>query len=195
MKKIQDLRPKDFDIKQLDNELASMALIRALPEEYSAFVSTLLLKDDLDKAKIHQAFVTEDIQHRHRADHSAAAIAMSAALAKITCDFCGWQGHSQSNCRRYKAAQQQAKQPKSSNRRGKKGQEQANLSSNDDKSKKDETEFAGNASTRLPDQSDPSLPMQLDADFDWIADSGATCHMTPHRNWVKNMPHIASQSN
>ncbi|KNZ72084.1 hypothetical protein J132_04365 [Termitomyces sp. J132] len=188
MKKIQDLHPKDFDIAKLDNELASMALIRALPDDFSAFVSTLLLKDDLDKAKIHQAFVTEETQPRRCSDESAAAIiAMSTALAKVTCDFCTLQGHTQANCYKYKAAQQQAKQQtKFRNKRGRKGQEQANAAFNDDKSKKDDAEFAGNASTCLPDHSDPSLPIQPEADFNWIVDSGATCHMTPHQNWVHN---------
>ncbi|KAF8813568.1 hypothetical protein BYT27DRAFT_7219966 [Phlegmacium glaucopus] len=52
----KDLRPSGFDLKQLDDELASMAMIRALPDEYSAFTSSLLLLDKLDKATIHQAF-------------------------------------------------------------------------------------------------------------------------------------------
>ena len=36
-------------------------------------------------------------------------------------------------------------------------------------------EFAGNAALNA---SDPTSPLQNDADFDWIADSGATSHMT-----------------
>ncbi|KNZ80298.1 hypothetical protein J132_06414 [Termitomyces sp. J132] len=89
MKKIQDLHSKDFDIAKLDNELASMTLIRVLPDDFSAFVSTLLLKDNLDKAKVHQAFVTEETQCCCHSDESTAAIiAMSAALAKSVCDFC-----------------------------------------------------------------------------------------------------------
>ena len=134
---------------------------------YVRCVSTLLLKDNLDKAKIHQAFVTEETQHCRYADESAtAAIALNAALAKSVCDFCILQGHTQANCYKYKAAQQQAKQQsKHCTKKGKK-QEQANTASNDDKSKKDGAEFAGNASTCLPDHSDPSLPIQPQADFD-----------------------------
>ena len=48
------------------------------------------------------------------------------------------------------------------------------------------TEFAGNASTCLPDPSDPSFPLQLNADYDWLPDTGATSHMTPHRHWLRN---------
>ena len=28
--------------------------------------------------------------------------------------------------------------------------------------------------------------MQLDADFYWLADTGATSHMTPNRSWLRN---------
>ncbi len=58
--RIQDLRPKDFTLSNLDDELASMTLIRSLTEEYSAFASFLLLMDKLEKATIQQAFVTEE---------------------------------------------------------------------------------------------------------------------------------------
>jgi hypothetical protein len=39
----------DFGLKALDKELISMMLIWALPDEYSHFVSSLLLMDKLDK--------------------------------------------------------------------------------------------------------------------------------------------------
>lgn len=48
------------------------------------------------------------------------------------------------------------------------------------------TEFAGNARACLSDHSDLSSPLQLDADYDWNADTGATSHMTPHRHWIRN---------
>ena len=50
MERIKDLRPASgFDLDKLDEELASMALIRALPQEYNTFASSLLLLDKLDK--------------------------------------------------------------------------------------------------------------------------------------------------
>src|SRR6266705_411415 len=41
-------------------------------------------------------------------------------------------------------------------------------------------EFAGNA--RDPSTSSSSTP----PNFDWLADTGATSHMTPHYHWVQN---------
>ena len=42
-------------------------------------------------------------------------------------------------------------------------------------------DFAGNASAF--DFSEPHSPMLNDAGTDWVADTGATRHMTPHRHW------------
>ena len=42
-------------------------------------------------------------------------------------------------------------------------------------------DFAGNASAF--NFSDPSSPLLTDAGTDWVADTGATRHMTPHRHW------------
>ncbi|KAG6843152.1 hypothetical protein H0H87_007424, partial [Tephrocybe sp. NHM501043] len=128
-------------------------MIRTLSDDYSAFVSSLLLKDFLDKAAITQAFVTEETQHqRHANDAAAVAITMSAALTKVNCDFCSLSSHIQADCFKYQAAQQQAKQDakqqtKACFNKGKRHQEQANAAGNgskDDKSKNG-TEFAGNA--------------------------------------------------
>lgn len=132
MKQIQNLRPDDIDLKGLDEELASMALIRALPtEEYSSFISSLLLKDKLDKAAVHQAFVTEDTQRRRRAiDLPSSSSALSAAsrglkTAKST-DPCGWchkTGHTEAKCwrkdkDRLKAQEDTQNAPPRSKRRG-----------------------------------------------------------------------------
>jgi len=43
-------------------------------------------------------------------------------------------------------------------------------------------EFVGNASA-CSSLSDSSTP-QNDSDFDWLADTGASSHMTPHHQWL-----------
>jgi transposase InsO family protein len=47
-------------------------------------------------------------------------------------------------------------------------------------------ECAGSATALSVDPSDPSAPIISDADFRWNADTGATCHMTPHRHWFQD---------
>src|ERR1700733_10379274 len=52
-------------------------------------------------------------------------------------------------------------------------------------------EFAGTASG--PDYSDPNCPLQFDATSDWIPDTGATSHMSPHRHWFHTYtPHVVA---
>ena len=44
------------------------------------------------------------------------------------------------------------------------------------------TEFARNAQYN---HSSLSSPLQLNVDFHWLANTGATSHMTPHHHWFK----------
>ena len=66
MQTIQSLRPADFTIAKLDAELQCMMLIRSLPEEYQHLSTLLLLKEELYKSTILQAFRREKLNcHCH----------------------------------------------------------------------------------------------------------------------------------
>src|SRR6202023_2594464 len=82
MGNIKNLRPKDFTIEKLDDELQCMALIRALPEQYSHFSTSLLLLDSLDKDKILQAFRSEELNRTRQVE---AANRVKANHATSTC--------------------------------------------------------------------------------------------------------------
>ena len=58
MSKMQNLCPKNFNLKQLDEELVCMAMIRALPEEHANFTSSILL-DTLSKSALQDTFHAE----------------------------------------------------------------------------------------------------------------------------------------
>ncbi|KAF8977378.1 hypothetical protein BDQ17DRAFT_1266641 [Cyathus striatus] len=187
-----------------------MALIRALPEEYSSFVSALLMKDKLDKEVIHAAFIVEEQNRTARSPdtsnvNGALAASTSSRSGLQKCDFCSRTGHTIANCHTFRKAQKVAQDranksttstlsPVSSSSSASTAQSSSSevtaasagvkVGSEFDR---DATEFAGNASTRSLDPSDPSYPLQLDADFDWNTDTGASCHMTPHRHWVAIM--------
>ncbi|KAI0337547.1 hypothetical protein BDW22DRAFT_1339513, partial [Trametopsis cervina] len=60
MVQIKNLRPKDFSIKDLDEELVCMTMIRALPAEYQSFASSLQLLDQMSKVKLQAAFINEE---------------------------------------------------------------------------------------------------------------------------------------
>ena len=53
---VRNLRPRDFSVQTLDDELACMTLIRALPaEQFAAFRSTLLLQPEISMATLRAA--------------------------------------------------------------------------------------------------------------------------------------------
>ncbi|KAJ7440010.1 hypothetical protein FB451DRAFT_960900, partial [Mycena latifolia] len=56
---IKDLRPSGHTLDDLDGELASMAMIRALPEEFNLW-SSLFLLPQLNKATVTEAFILEE---------------------------------------------------------------------------------------------------------------------------------------
>ena len=171
--RIHNLRSTTFTLDKLDDELGAMALIRALPDDYNSFVSSLLLKDDLDKAAVQIAFVREDNQRRRRQEESpAVGSALAASSTSSTCcDFCGLTGHAQPECRQYARAKEQIVKNRNNRKKDK---------ANTAKTPETPTEFAGNASA-------PSTsPSPIPPNFDWLADTGATSHMTPHRHWVRN---------
>ncbi|GBE78927.1 predicted protein [Sparassis crispa] len=184
MQRVKDLRPNDFNLTKLDEELTSMAMIRALPvEEYGAFTSALLQRDILSKDVVTQAFVTEEINRRHRTTSSPKAdqALTTASSSQLTCDFCEGKGHTQSNCYAFQNASKKAKE-NHKERRSKCGNKaNATAAATQNTTQVDPTtvtESAGKASL--------SDPLQLDADFNWNADTGATSHMTPHHHWLRN---------
>jgi len=144
MQHIKDLRPDSFSITQLDDELASMAMIRALPEEFSGFSSSLLLKDNLDKATVQQAFVTEETQRRRCANDTPTVGTAFKAVSSDTvvkCDFCGMHRHTIDKCYAYIAAQKSAKE-NVQNRKKKGGR--ANKAKEESSNEGQKMELAGN---------------------------------------------------
>src|SRR3954466_7029696 len=96
MRKIRQLIPKSFALATLDDELTCMTMIRALPEEYSTFTSSLLLLSTLDKDTLSDAFITEELNHScHPKVPTLSSLnsAFSGAQNDPVCDFCGTKGH------------------------------------------------------------------------------------------------------
>jgi len=181
MQHIQDLRPTAFTLNDLDDELHSMALIRSLPDEYKSLAQSLMLLDDLNKNTIREAFLAEETNSRRRAEQS---IAGTSDLALVSfnnskndqeCDFCGFKGHTSADCRKLVSARAWARKPRPAKK---------HAANNADTEPEPSTvvESAGNASANHLSSS----PLQIDANFDWNADSGATSHMTPHAHWIRN---------
>ena len=177
MQIIQDLRPENFTLKEIDDELHSMALIRSLPDEYKSLSQSLMLLDDLNKTKIREAFLAEETNSQRRGEQNVAGTS-DLALATSNdqeCDFCGWKGHTSSECRKLAAARTNARKQRT-------GKKQTANTANNEPEQSNVVESAANASSYHISSS----PLQIDANFDWNADSGATSHMTPHSHWIRN---------
>ena len=96
----------------------------------------------------------------------------------MQCTFCGLSGHLAGSCYRLHNASQQAREEVKERQVKTRGKPQPQ-----------DAEFAGHASS--PDYTNPHSPLIPDAGVDWNADTGATCHMTPHRHWFNTYkPHV-----
>ena len=192
-----DATPEGFTLAQLQQDLACMAIIRALPaKEFSSFRSLLLMKDELTLPMLSDALYLEQSNRTKPAVQSAAAMAAyapSSSSSSAPCSFCDIPGHSEATCHKKAAAASTAKAQTAERRsggrsRGNKGKQRANAASQDSApaagsisvppATANSAEFAGNASN--PPLS--SLPTRSD----WIADTGATIHMTPHLHWFRS---------
>ncbi|KAF8583130.1 hypothetical protein K439DRAFT_1412453, partial [Ramaria rubella] len=111
MAHIKSLRPSHFGLQQLDEELQSMALIHALPPDYSSFVDLLFLLDKLTLAGLRSALHNRENQAQlHETFASVPTVAMKASTTSTTPSvICGWclrTGHAEENCYSKKLSQQ-----------------------------------------------------------------------------------------
>ena len=110
MQNIQDLCPTAFTLKDLDDELHSMALIRSLPNEYRSHTHSLMILDDLNKNMIREAFLAKETNSQRRGEKfntgtSNLALASSnTSKSDLECDFCGFKGHTSLDCCKLAAA-------------------------------------------------------------------------------------------
>src|SRR5258708_32759850 len=123
--------------------------------------------------------------------------------ASNTCRFCGKVGHALRSCRRRRNARKRAQEcsregiHSKSNVTGRFGQ-LSGIGAALPAVKAlptpsgDVSTGSGSSGSGFPLRVDtltaysPSSPLQLDADFHWLADTGATSHMTPHCHWFKS---------
>ena len=196
--RIKSLRPADYSLAKLDDELAALALLRALPESDSVWTSSLLMGDDITYDKVKTSFATQENLQKSRGEESAAkAYAQSSSI----CTFCGAQFHTEETCfakqNASKAAKEKVRQqyqegtPSSPNKSTNKGHKKKKKKENSAAiaqadEKEEETANASNL-----DVTSPLCALIVEASSDWTADTGASSHMTPHRHWFATYkPHV-----
>src|SRR3979490_854988 len=158
-----------------------MTLIRALPAEFDNFTSALLLQKDVDKAKVIDAFVTEESNHLHCSTQSAMLsnkhIPSSTSIQPSTkwCNFCDLSTHNtdvcyllanakKSNLERKQTAKQEKKQ---------KQKEQKAQQADAGETPTQPPEATGSASTVASIHSHLSAHLASNASYLWCTDSGA----------------------
>ena len=72
MQLCQNLHSSDsfYTLAKQDEGLVIMILIWALPVKFDSFMLALLLQNDIDKAKVIEAFVTQESNHLHHSNQS-----------------------------------------------------------------------------------------------------------------------------
>lgn len=198
MQRIRMLRPlpivgpdgvttQTYTIETLDDELSIMAMLRALPrEEYGSFISSVLMLNRLTKEAVLEAFRTEETQRRgaeEEATATAAAVAAAAART-ITCYLCDGT-HKVQECPNLQTARTQIKKDNNSSKskksRSRKGKQEAKEAKTEPA--KVEAGCDGPAVKAEAAVCRSALLTMSSPDVRWNTDSGATSHMTPHREW------------
>ena len=182
LQKIRSTRSSTLTVEQLELELFYACLCNALPKEYESFHSAVLLLSDFTWSTLKEAFAQEQQNRQEHVQITQAMLASGpstpSSSRSVICTFCNVSGHTEDKCFRKERAARQAKadaQNAASRRgRGRKGQK-AHVAQEEESA-----EFAGNASAL--DYTNPHSPLISDAGTDWIADTGATCHMIPNRH-------------
>ena len=194
MTKIQELHPTDpqklYSISDLDNELVCMTMVRSLGDEYANFTSFLLLFQSLDKGKLKEAFLAEELQRRWcpEATGGDSAQLVSSNNCKYhpssPCLYCEEKSHCLHKCPYFKQSKIWYRRKYGPESSGKPQQWSGNFkaaqqastsspstpiassSSDSPQTVSQAMEFAGNASLHSIDPSDPFYPLQLNSNAD-----------------------------
>lgn len=176
-------RPTDFKLSDLENDLKCMALIRALPPSLSAFQSSLsvLLGNDMKFDKLSEAYRTQDLNLQHNGESTVLANAAtssssssSLAVDRPYCTWCKRHGHVEEKCFNRAALIKLGDLELEKSGKWKKGKKSTSAN------QAEVVEFGGSAEEAGTASSLNYLDVFLSK---WLADTGATSHMTPHREW------------
>lgn len=209
-KERKQLRPSNFDLNLLDEELDCFSLIHGLPDSMESFASTLLLNVSdsapLSRDGIYDAFQTYINQQVSRGGDGTTPIAMratssqapngtedgavqafSAALVAAgfkTCWLCDSPDHLFDKCPHKTAAREKTKASRQNRNRSGKGKAKDTPSATADAAT---ASMARNFILATPTS---LAALSARAKTDWNADTGCSTHMTPHRAWFRSYsPH------
>ena len=202
---IKSLSPSSFTLDNLYDELAVMAIIRALPHSFDDVVRTISVLDKFDKQSVIQSLRNMD-QTRSNLSGTSSAFSASSTLSKSRprepstsphtpsnpnshsstpgrpkCDFCSRLGHTEAKCFLKERLMRQHNLPSSPTA------SPASTSSQDVPSPPQSASVASASALS-------SSASQSDSNSSWNADTGASAHMTSHRHWMHNLKSYCVQN-
>ena len=183
---IKSLTPKDFTLDNLYDEIATMALIQSLPQDFSHVINTIAVLDNFDKDKVITSLRNLDdtnkqlgsvlvassssssssSPHQKKSNPSSSSSSKKQQGNRPGCTACERLGHLEENCWLKKKVMAKMNQDKP----------KANTASEDQV----HSASISSASCLL------SSPLDTSAYALWNSDTGASSHMTPHRHWLRN---------
>lgn len=170
-----------YSLADADTVLLSSVLLTGT--SYSTVTTSLLTQNNLPVQQVGDALQNEEALYPGTPAATSAAAALHSlspapSNASSTCSFCGKTGHSLEHCFKFQDASKAAKESVAAQGKSRRRKGRANATQ-ETQDAQAATESAGAASIH-PSASLAALP---DA---WNADTGATSHMTPHREWFKS---------
>jgi hypothetical protein len=182
----------DNAIGNLDNELALMALLNALPrEEYADFISSFMRQKDLTRADVEAVFQVEQTKrnaHRSPLPSSLGNTNLCPAVQPprqnkpgVKDGFCNSDRHTEEDC--YKQERHACCDSSKKAHTTRDTATSPSLPTPADGAKV--TELAASTNVRLTGSPDTH------ADAHCIADTGATSHMSPRHSWFTKLEPLA----
>jgi hypothetical protein len=201
---IKSLSPSSFTLDNLYDELAVMAIIRALPHSFDDVVRTISVLDKFDKQSVIQSLRNMDqtrsnlsgtstafsalspSQKASQKPHSSSSSSSSASHStqdpsnrpqnRSKCDFCSRLGHIEAKCFLKDRLMRQITSPSSS-------------TSTPASTSSQPTPNAPQSASIASASALSSVTQSRSHSF-WNADTGASAHMTFNRHWMRHMkPH------
>ena len=180
MKIIKALRATTYTIGNFDDEILAAALLRGLPSNQAHLKQVLLMTTTFTFKLIVDALILEEqstnstaVDIANRATTSSLPQSKPNHADRPKCTYCKKLGHVEAKCWKKEKDEKKKAEEKLTTTTANSAKELA--------VEEVVVHFAGNASTH--NFTNPNTPLIVNASTDWITDTGATCHMTPHRHW------------
>lgn len=176
--------PTGYSLMDMRNDMIVTALLHRANSKLAHVVPALLAQENLTRDHAQNSLRNEEARQlattQVAALRAAAEAAARLAAADSNCAFCLRPGHDEGNCFKKRDAMKLAQEQVSSSSSSKPGNRRKRQAARKAAASEESEEYAG-AASRIS-----SSPSTLSHSDHWLADTGATASMTPHREWFQD---------